>query len=91
MAWKAHTYRFTHDGHEFTRTTKKVYTHAVLLYVNVELVSPEGPREWRPCVPYVSRVHYCGSAELARKASVIEKGCVSYCKSEIVELVQREQ
>jgi hypothetical protein len=91
MATTAHTYRFTHDGHEYTRTTKRTYTHAVVFYTNAKLVGREDStgRIWQDCPPYASgKVAYCSSYALAYKASQIPAGVVSVCGSEIIELAQ---
>jgi hypothetical protein len=91
MATTSHTYRFTHDGHEYTRTTKRTYTHAVLRFANQALVGREEGKGliWQACTPFVSTVFYCGSYALACKASIIpDSAAGSFCKSEIIELVQ---
>jgi hypothetical protein len=90
MATKAHTYRFTHNGHDYTRTTKRTYTHAVLYFADKELVNREDGTnllKWVPCSLHVMEVVYCGSYALALKASRQWIPRV-YCQSEIVELTQ---
>jgi hypothetical protein len=90
MATKARTYRFTHDGREYTRTTRRTYTHAVLHYANTELVNRhDGTNLLKriPCELSVREVAYCGSYALALKASTKWIPRV-YCKSEVVELTQ---
>ena len=87
MATKSHTYRFTHEGHEYTRTTKRTYTHAVLHYRTTAFVTTGTNYRLVPCAPYVAEVTYCGSYALALKASTKWVPKV-YCKSVIVELAQ---
>ena len=91
MATTSHTYRFTHEGHEYTRTTTRTYTHAVVFYANLELVGREDGKGliWKACSPHVSgKVTYCGSYALACKANQIPAGVTSVCGSQIIELAQ---
>lgn len=77
-----HTYRFTYDGQEYTRTTHRVYTHAIVLYMNSRYIaSGNGKRE--SCEPYVAEVSFSSSLALAQTA--MKKW---HCHSVIVELEQ---
>ena len=87
MTTKSHTYRFTHDGHEYARTTKRTYTHAVLHYRTTELRTTGTNYTVVPCAPYVAEVSYCGSYALALKSSTHLVPKVYY-QSVIVELAQ---
>ena len=82
MRTRKHTYRFTHEGKEYTRTTHRVYTHAVVLYVDSRYIPGEGFKRER-CTPYVNSVAYSSSAVLAHKA--IKRW---HCHGVILELEQ---
>lgn len=81
---KKHTYRFTHNGVEHTRTTHRVYTHAIVLSMDSRYI-PGGYGKTEACEPYVKEVAYSSSAQLAQKA--IKRW---HCKGEILELTQPE-
>lgn len=81
---REHTYTFSHDGKTYTRTTKRIYTHAVVCYRNSVVDYSTTTLERKrirgggyymakmygltPVEPYVDDVKFSSSLALAQKA-----------------------
>ena len=78
-----HTYAFVYEGRTFQRTTARLYTHALVVWLDSRYVPGGTPGEIEPCAPYIADVAYGWSRE-----HVLQALRPWHCRADIVELAQ---